>query len=494
MIASSIVLGVTITLLFSILSGIAPARDRLTLPGFYYANHRLNLGAVLNLLLSSPFSVNGILYQTFLGYAVGWPAVLTQVAWCLSYVWLNNYRDKVYSAARFQTMHGVIGGVFGKDAERAAARATVLGFTLQVGWEIVVTVAVLSAGFANSNTFFWIVGLSLALAAGAYTIVGGLRGNARANTLQNAVAAASLGTLFVFLIRWSTTNTGAAAPWDGGGFVRLFTALGIVGVITNIVFSLLWQFVDMSTWESLAAETTDGQPPTRKALDWSAVLVFIFPGAIGTVIGMYLRSIPNLDADNILPRTIQLLGSHPYLVVFVIAGIVCAALSTLDGLLLAVAQAGTFDLGKKSDASDVMTWYREHEREIESGAAPQMPIELARKEQRLFAVGRLVIFGGAIAGSAVCIYLTRHWNVNIFDLVYIVVLAQLALFPVVFACLRGTKNRRAGATSVNVAVGIGVVGVVAGILLHRTDLLPWVPLISLATAELILRFGREQWS
>src|SRR5437016_5422542 len=104
--SSALILAAAVTILLSIIAGASPARERHTLPGFFYADHKLNLGAVLNLLLSSPFSLNGLLYQMFLGYAIGPAAVLTQVAWCASYLWLNAYRRRIQEMARYQTMHG----------------------------------------------------------------------------------------------------------------------------------------------------------------------------------------------------------------------------------------------------------------------------------------------------------------------------------------------------------------------------------------------------
>lgn len=492
--SSALVLAATVTILLSLVAGASPSKERYTLPGFFYADHKLNLGAILNLLLSSPFSLNGLLYQTFLGYAIGPAAVLTQVAWCASYLWLNAYRKRIQETARYQTMHGVIGTRFGKEAERAAAIATIVGFTLQIGWEVIVGASIFSAGFGSTRGFYWVAAVSAALIAAVYTILGGLRGNARANTIQNIIAAAALIMLTIFLVRWSGSHPGEAGPWDSGSLVRLFGILGIAGVITNIVFSLLWQFVDMSTWQNLAA-TDRRNDPGSKSLIGSAVLIFIFPGLIGTVLGMYLRSAKGLDPNTIMPMTIELLLSNPYLLVFVIIGLVCAALSTVDGLLLAIAHAFTFDLKERENVRTVMDWYSDRvsktsDTEAESTHHDEMPTELARQEQKVFSVARYSLLAAALTGSVVTVLLTQYARVNIFDLVYIVVVAQLVLFPVVFRALRNpTGSFRRGAWSIWSGLIIGTVLVIGGIVSGQSDRLQWIPVIALIVATAVL--GRK---
>src|SRR5205809_1064384 len=104
-----------------------------------------------------------------------------------------------------------------------------------------------------------------------------------------------------------TTTAQAFSGWSNP--MPLIAELTWWGLITNILFSLVWQFVDMSAWESLAS--TKGTHDSRSALIQSALWVFVFPGLAGTILGMYLRGLPKLASDDLVPRTVELLQGHP---------------------------------------------------------------------------------------------------------------------------------------------------------------------------------------
>ena len=489
-----ITLALGITVMLSVLLGVARHRRQPTLPGFFYANYNLGPGATTNLLLSSPLSVNGILYQAFLGYAIGWAAVFTQVAWCISYLWLRSYRKQIREQAKSRTLHGAIGLRFGIGTERAAALASLIGFTLLFGWEIIVGTAILSSAAPNRPLVFWLIALGLALVAAAYTMTGGLRGNVRANRLQNLVACLSLIVLTVYLFYWSQTHAGAAGPFDGGSISRLVTVLGIGGLLTNIAFSLLWQFVDMSTWQTVAA--SDSDEGADRSLVWSTFWIFLFPGAFGTAVGMFVRSLPNLDPNTLLPSIIGLLADKPFLSVFVLSGFVCALLSTIDGVLLSLGQASSFDLLRRTAVNRVFDWYKSQSsptNEAESGEEeepPRPPTEIVKLERDVFYVTRLSIIGTAIAGSLLTLLLTQVFHINIFDLVYIVTVAQMVLFPVVWYSLRSRgPSGEIGKYSIWAGLSLGVILVVLLIALNRSILLQWVPLAALAVSAAVLRSG-----
>ena len=493
---TAIVLGTALTVLLTIFSSIGKGRESATLPAFFFANHRLNLGAVLNLMLSTPFSLNGILYQTFLGYAIGPAAVLTQVAWCISYLWLGKYRSKIRKEAANSTLHGVIGTRFGENAEMAAAIATMIGFIMQIGWELIVGASVFSAGFGNTNGYFWTACLSLALVTAAYTMLGGLRGNAAANTAQNVVAATALIAVAI-LLRNGPSNLASPSAWTMETFPKMVVVLGWTGLVTNIVFSLFWQFVDMSTWQNLAA--ADSKTGERKGtLGWSAFAIFVFPGVIGTLLGMYLRGIKDLDPNTILPGMISLVAAHPLVLIFTVAGFVCAMLSTLDGLLLSVAQAGSFDLLARMKVKRVMEWYRTHPA---TPGETRQALELQREtpelfeaEQSIFTQVRLWILFAAVFGSVLSVLLVRYAGLNIFDLVYVVTIAQLVLLPCVLRCLLTSGGvHRFGAASIWSGLGLGLILVSLGITTGRTDLLPWAPIVCLAVSWLILKADRKAY-
>lgn len=492
-ISSGILLGVVIAVIISVTAAATAWKRRLTLVDFFYGEHRLGLSPVVNLLLSSPFSLNGVLYQCFLGYAIGYAAILTQVAWCISYVWLNHYRETIRRGVHERTLHGFIGAKFGRRAAVAAAVATVIGFTLQVGWELIVGTSLLSAALPPGQhvAFFWICAFSLAVIVAAYTMLGGIRGNARANTVQNLIGAAALAALAVWLTwYWGGPASGSTKPWDANSFERLLTILGVGGVITNIVFSLLWQFVDMSTWQTLASADED-KPATRKSLYLSTGLIFLFPGAVGTWIGMYARSIEKLDSDTLLPHIITLLQGDPLLQLFIVTGLICAMFSTLDGLLLSVGQAVAFDIKKSDGLSRVLDWYKSND-ETETKRRKELPPELLRTEERTFSLVRYAILASAGVGAILVVLITQHFKISIFDVVYIVIVAQLALFPAVFSCLTNpASSMKGGAASIASSFVVGLTLVVLGIGMSKGEYLQWIPLISLSLAWIVLKLSNR---
>ena len=61
------------------------------LQDFLLASKGLERGSLIQLLLSTSFSLNGMLYQIWLGYKIGLWALLVQGFWVLSYFWLAKY-------------------------------------------------------------------------------------------------------------------------------------------------------------------------------------------------------------------------------------------------------------------------------------------------------------------------------------------------------------------------------------------------------------------
>ncbi len=79
--------------------------------GYFWGNRALKVSDITQLLLSSSFSLNGTLYQTWLGYQIGPAALWLQLIWCLSYVILSWKAENIRNLSSGGTLHGVIGGV-----------------------------------------------------------------------------------------------------------------------------------------------------------------------------------------------------------------------------------------------------------------------------------------------------------------------------------------------------------------------------------------------
>lgn len=67
------------------LPGASPhAESQGPLQGFLLADQGLSKQSVVTLLFSTSFSLNGLLYQAWLGYQIGLWAILVQLAWAYS--------------------------------------------------------------------------------------------------------------------------------------------------------------------------------------------------------------------------------------------------------------------------------------------------------------------------------------------------------------------------------------------------------------------------
>jgi len=318
----------------------------------------------------------------------------------------------------------------------------------------------------------WVQGgliVVLALVAALYTMFGGLRGNARANQLQNYLSIVVLIGLFIWL--QAHVPQGSATAWDPGSWGRLFTAIGIGGFVTNAVFSLIWQFVDMSAWQNVIATSKGGENAPRKTLYGSTVAIFLFPGLIAVLIGMYLRGMAGLTSDNILTVFLQMLSSHPVALLFVGAGLAAAMLSTVDGFLLSSAQAVVWDLTHRGVVQRIL-------------GGPEREEKFIIKRTRLW-IGILALIGGGL------IYLnTLVFHLSIFDLVYLVTIAQIILFPIVLVALHGKGQKsKLGAWSIALGLFVGAGLVIFAVPREMTALLTWTPIIALGAATLPVIVG-----
>ena len=439
---------------------------------YFWGDESFTSSNLATLFLSTSFSFNGILYQTWLGYSVGWSALLVQVVWCASYFWLAKYRNRLTELSHGGTMHGVIGGAFGRAAERLAAIASIIGFTLLIGWELSCGVSLFELVAPEKSAYIKFLTVLLALVAAIYSIQGGMRGNLRANQFQNgyAIIAMLIAVSILGFSIFSATGAGYHSPGAFKSLGLLYTSLGFGGLITNLAFSLCWQFVDMSNWQNIASGNKD--PNTTKQGLWrGAVWVFFFPGVIGTLAGMFMAGFKDITADNIVARMVASFANMNWpFSVLLIAGFVAAMLSTLDGYLLAAGQAFTWDLSKRRAVREVLAV-------AEDSKTP----DVVRREKAVIASSQLTILAVAVAGSIGVLSLVHFDIINRFNLVYVVTVAQLALMPAVYSVLRG-KTDGSGFLSILAGLIFGLGSVVIALRTHNESLLNWSGVVGLAAA------------
>src|SRR5947209_2943182 len=121
-IGTSLIFGFVLLVLSSFFIGTFARRKSSSLKSYFFGGKDLNVNHIVNLILSTSFSMNGMIYQTWLGYQIGWASILMQVIWCISYILLAKRALKVQRMTnQFGTLHGSISSQFGESARKIAA-------------------------------------------------------------------------------------------------------------------------------------------------------------------------------------------------------------------------------------------------------------------------------------------------------------------------------------------------------------------------------------
>jgi urea-proton symporter len=404
------------------------ASDKGHLESFLLADQGLKKFSVSSLLLSTSFSLNGMLYQMWLGYQIGLWALLVQGAWAISFFLLARYTSNIRAE---RSLHAFLGERFGRSTQVLAGFCTIIGFTVLIGWEFNVGREVFE-GLMNlrpgetvsSEGALWYT-VATVLICLIYTIVGGLRSNNAMNYLQNVVKFCVFG--FLIYVVWSIASMSKAFSISDElfpPFSKVVATLGLLGLFTNIVFSLAWQFVDMSTWHNVAAsKKAIDDHEAKKALRVGGFLVFLAPGVFGTLLGAFLTSDPSINGNNILTKVVSLMpidSSVAFVLVF--CGLIASIMAMIDGLLLSSAYAFVCDmLFPKRTLSEVD--------------------DDEQRSNLLLGLVRLFLFAIALLGTLGVFWFLKYSGLGLFDVVYVLIIGQLSLFGAVITALMNPAKK-----------------------------------------------------
>jgi Na+/proline symporter len=408
-----------------------------TIQQYYWGGNSLSVGNVASLILSNSFSMNGLLYQVWLGFLIGWWSLAIQAIWCAGFFILIYRSSSINGEVGRGTIHFAIERYFGRRAGSIAAIASTIGFAGLIGWESVVGATFLKnaahGASGISNSLYIVLPLLLALVASFYTRNGGLKGNGTLNLMQNGLKMAALIAAAAYLLVTSPMGFGVLSKSNSAN-IGLGTAVvaigGGVALFVNGLFSFLWQSVDMSVWQNLAAVNagTDEQKSSRKrsALKWAAGAAFVFPGVVGSVIGIAISGLPlpsgaAVTDNNILNIFLGAVSQVPLFGILLVACFASAMLSTIDGYSLASAQAITWDITNKKSVRALLD--------------RKPPYKPSYEDERVINIGRLWVFFVAVGGAAIMMYLVFALGVNLFTLVYAVVVGQMSLVGPVMSIL-----------------------------------------------------------
>lgn len=324
-----------------------------------------------------------------------------------------------------------------------------IGWEFNVGRETVAGLMTLRDTSVASPQLIFAFTVAVVAICLLYTLMGGLRSNVTANTVQNIMK----GVIYLLLI-FLLFNLARQTSWDKIVLLpspdKALAALGVAGLITNVVFSLAWQYVDMSTWHSvIASKKSLSDEESASALKQGGFWVFLAPGVIGTLLGALLTAQADVNANNILSQIVSRFSSDIMLFLAFVA-IFASIMSMVDGLLLAAAYALVCDLLSR-------------DRSLESID------ENIERSNFLLGWIRVFLTVVAVAGIAGVYWLLAALSLSLFDIVYVLIIAQLSLFGAVWTGLTQADSR---SRQMHYSIVSGLLAGAAAVFLSKMNLGP----------------------
>lgn len=400
------------------------------LQGYLLAGGGLSRPSLISLLLSASFGLNALFYAAWLGYAIGLWAVIIQIAWSVSFFFLARH---VSIIRRHKSLHELLGIRFGPKTRIVAGLCSILGIMYFIGWEVGIGRATIGgliettspSGPATISSEWLIAGV--VFGSLLYTVLGGLRGNAAADIVQNLLKIIVICFLTYllfgrFLVQSQSSMRHALFP----PFETIGTTpgLGWWAFVTNILFNLAWQFVDNSTWQSIIGSAKATSEDIAKTVRLSGLSIFLVPNLIATILGASLAGTPEIDPNNILVKAVSLVPNLSWFVLLLVfIAVTASVMSVIDGYFLASAYALIIDVIHPT------------ENVADLDKDPQ-------RAKRLLLVVRLGLVLLAVTAIWGVKALLELLELNLFDFVYIVIITQLSLLgPVVMALLSNRISR-----------------------------------------------------
>ena len=301
---------------------------------------------------------NAMWYYAFLGYYYGIYVFLLQIAWSVAVIFLGKYLTSYLRASKDGTIHGFIGHYYGTRTSLLAATATILGYTLNIGFELFYSAHLLvtSAGIPDYELM---VAVLLALFVGGYCVVGGYRSSVVTDPMQNWLGVLALLILLGLVL---------PAVYQKSSFHALFslantTYPGTSFITGVVVFSLFFNLVDMANWQSIAGNRNLPTGQLRSVsigLYRSAAVQMLAPAALGTLFGAALRlTSPGIPDDGYFRVALRplLAFTAPWQALvlgLVYLGFIGVAISSAGSYLLAAMQTLSIDIVKRKALSSAM--------------------------------------------------------------------------------------------------------------------------------------------
>jgi len=374
---------------------------------FLLAGRRLRTTEIVSLLLSSSFGLNAIFYAAWLGYSIGAWALLIQCAWSV---------PVARHFTSISSLHEFLGQQYGYKTKLLASLCSLVGIIYFIAWEVNINVATVTP-LLPDHTGMFVIGLC-AFAAITYTLLFGMRGNAFIDKYINLIKLVTLLAITsVAMFHFLKLPSDVIYPSIFPSFDKVIANLGLVGLITNIVFNLAWQFVDNSSWQSIIGGSEFSKGSTSRNLKYGGLMIFLTVNLVSTILGISLSQVSSVTPDNILSMTSELVPQYGNLVsTGIIVLSIGSMMSLVDGMLLSLALTVSSDILPKN------LWIRFSE----------------KKRLRLI---QLMIVAFGLVTIWEFEYVLKAFHINLFDFLYTIVISQLSLIgPVIFGLYEKGKN------------------------------------------------------
>lgn len=348
---------------------------------------------------------------------------------------------KLKECSQNPSLPTILGSRFGHPMRVYAAIVTALGLVMLLGWELAISNRTVTAQASAAMNWtpeqsVWYARLFLILAiatAISYTAMSGLRANVIAARILNAIKILFLGSIAALSLKLlAEKSPGALTAALFPSFSQIASNFGIVALITNFVFNLVWQIIDASAWESVLAADPKARENQSRLLRISAIYIFVFVGLFGSVIGMSLVGTNGVDPDNILLKAVTRFDGFAFaLLIGLFVTLACCLVTFADGILLMISQAMTDDL------SDSLSGFRK---------SPTV---------------RALVMGLVALCAWIVVKIVESSSFGLFNFVYLLIVPQLSLIGAVVSlrwdCAKRLKPYLAAACGLALLTGIGFV-------------------------------------
>lgn len=426
-----------------------------TLKGFFLYERKMPRNEFIGTLVTTNVGFfSSVAFSTVLIVTMGiGPAVLLVVAWSLGLVWFSRYIPNLLAFFRKgSTVHEYIAEAYGRTPAQMrhlrfySSVITFLLYLASVGAEIKFTSDVFSIPTGMSTG--WLA-LALSVAGIFYVSISGYRGVVSTDRLRFWAILAGVAALYVFIFH-GISATPLKFPADYFSLKMLTVGPSPISLLSLIVLLSLYQFCVMDMWERCIGIVNSDFIRNSKDPDAAAVRSMrrMIAGSLvpfcvlfGAWYGVGLLALGQRwsdDPNQIIPQLIARLEVYAssgvagaFVETLVVLCFSAAALSTIDGFIVAAVQTIVFDW--------LPSFRTKHEEwhELDAHAA-----------RRTLSWARLlvIIVGGLAVAIAYMSFGIMSFWVGMYSL-------MLSFFPAIFLSLRA-GSRKLDRPSFQVALSI----------------------------------------